>query len=348
MRSARHLKSNNFLTMIFIIVLLFTASVFLYKNIIDKIVDNRQMTIESFKEEQFNVIWTSLENLQLQADKEITKISKNIEEDILSLSNEELVLLQSDMTNDTFNKTLHEILISNIKGVGFNDINNHMNGIVVMTNDGYIEDFNYYRASPSSNSNVREWQVDLDHSYNKELELDAIDKLLNRHSGIIALESYDLTKNENHIIIDEMTYDSLLNVYLDEGLNGLKNYQIFVPYYITDFGDIFGNPDILHGSKVDNNKLIVAQEFNVYDQIMNSQEDLFNTEQIQNVITRYNDLLRLLYIFGISLISAVLSLVIYLCNIYNTLVYHEEELIVDNDEEEDSLLDSETQDNQEE
>ena len=344
MQKGKHLNASSFLTMVFIIVLLFTGSVSYYKFIIDKIVDNKETTIRSFKEEQFNVIWTSLKNLQLQADKEITEISKNIEKDILSLSSEELKKIQHDMSNNISNSKLHEIFTSNIEGVNFNGINNHMNSVVIINNNGYLEDYNYYRASAPNESNVREWKVDLENSYNKELEKDAIDKILNRNSGIIALESYNLLK-QDHIMIEEMTYESLLNVYLNEGIQGLRNYQIFVPYYITDFGDIFGIPDMIHGTKVDNNKLIIVQEFNLYDQITYNKDNLYNDDQFINVTNRYNDILRLLYIFGISLVTSVLCLIFYLCNIYNRILYNEDEY--DNKYDNgDSLLNDETQDNE--
>ena len=341
MTKAQHFKSKNFLTTILVVVCLFTASVFMYKTVTDNLSSNRQATINAFKEEQFNIIWSSLETLQLQAEKEVTEISKEIEKDILNLTPEELDQLEMDMSNDVLNENLHEILNSNIKNHSLNGINNHMNGIVVMTIDGYIEDFNYYRTTENS-SNIRSWQESIDRSYNIDLENDAIDKLLNRNSGIIALESYNLIKNDNHIMINELTYKSLLNVFLEEGVNGLKNYQIFVPYYITDFGDIFGNPDIIHGSKIKNNKLIVVQEFNLYDQIMNRHDDLFNDIQIKQVINRYDEVLRLMQILGISLVASVTGLIFYLCNMYNDIVIDEED---DDDESEESL--SNNKDNQE-
>lgn len=323
MQKTKHIKANTFLTVIMFVAILFVVAVLFYRLIISKVEENRNLTTQSFKEEQFNIIWSSLETLMLQAEKEVTKISNNIEEDILKLSPEELAKLQEDMNNDILNHTLHEILNSNIEGESLNDINNHMNGIVVMTIDGYIEDFNYYRAMTDNESNIREWKLAIDRSYNKKLESDAINKLLNRTSGIIALESYSLFKNPVHIMINELTYDTLLEVFLKEGPNGLRNYQIFVPYYITDIGDIFGEPDIIHGTKVNNNKLIVVQEFNLYDQIINNQDNLFNDDHIERVIRRYNDLLNLLYLFGIMLIGMVASLILYLCNIYDRLLEQE-------------------------
>ena len=334
MQKTHRIKPNDFLRIILVVVCICTASVFMYKSVIDKISYNRDATTEAFKEEQFKVIWSSLEALYIQAETEVTEISESIEDNILDLSDDQLLKLQQDLTNDTLNQDLHKILNSNMEGKNLNGISNHMNSIVVMTTDGFIEDYNYNRAVETNGSSVRSWELAIDNSYNKELEQDAINKLLNRNSGIIALESYNLTKDDNHIKINELTYESLLEVYLEEGINGLRNYQIFVPYYITDFGDIFGTPDIIHGSKVDNNKLIVVQEFNLYDQVMYKQYNLFNDEQVKEINARYNDLLRLSYVLGITLVTSVIALIIYLCNMYNTLlVDEEEETLIDNNKD---------------
>ena len=124
MTKAQHFKSKNFLTTILVVVCLFTASVFMYKTVTDNLSSNRQATINAFKEEQFNIIWSSLETLQLQAEKEVTEISKEIEKGILNLTPEELDQLEMDMSNDVLNENLHEILNSNIKNHSLNGINN--------------------------------------------------------------------------------------------------------------------------------------------------------------------------------------------------------------------------------
>lgn len=314
------------------VILVFSSSVFIYKNIIDTIKSNYNITAEAFKEEQFKVLWSSLGELQLQSEKEVSEISKNIENDILKLSSKDLEQLQFDMTNNYHNEKLHNILMKNIQGKNLNGINNHRNGIVVMTTKGFIEDSNYRRAEHNANNNstFRPWEYNIENSYNKELEKNAIDKLLNRTSGIIVFETYDLVKNDDHIKIKEMNYESLLEVYLREGLEGLRNYQIFVPYYITDIGDIFGAVDIVHGIQVDNNKIIVAQEFNLYDQIMSSNDNLFSNAEIKNLLNRYDDILRLLYIFGIALVMGICGVIFYFCSMHNNIIeleYEQEEII---------------------
>lgn len=308
-------------TMIFIICV-FIAVGFTYQNIIVTIQDNKNATINSFKEEQFKIIWKYLEGLQTQSKVNVTKISESIEKDILNLSNEESKQVQSDMSSDIFNNTLNDIIMKHIENISLNNINNHRNGIVVMSNSGFIEDFNYRRAKVKNDDfHFRSWEDSINNSYNKELDKNAIDKILNRTSGVIALESYDLIKNEDHIMLKELTYDSLFEVYLNEGLNGLRNYQIFVPYYITDIGDIFGVPDITQGVKNDNNKIIIAQEFNLYDQLTkNDYDDIFNNNKISDIIYRYNIVLRLLYVFGALIATTICILMFWACTYYNHII----------------------------
>lgn len=320
-------RSKFIIGIMIFVILAFSSSVFGYKNIISLVKENCQKTTEAFREEQFKVLWSSLNNLQLQSEKEISKISEDIERDILALSDEKLQKLHYDMTNNIHNQDLHKILMKNIENQNLNDIRNHRNGVVVMSTEGYLEDFNYRRANlvaEDHESSFREWDDNLKNSYNETLEKNAIEKLLNRTSGIIALESYDLIESDDHIKIKEMNYESLLQVFLAEGMEGLRNYQIFVPYYITDIGDIFGIPDISQGIKVDNNKIIVVQEFNLYDQIMLTENsELFNDNEIKNVTSRYNELLRWLYIVGIILVTGVSGLIFYFCGIYNEIIERE-------------------------
>ena len=326
-------RSKLIATAMVFVIAIFSSSALIYNNIINIAKSNLEETKLSFKEQQFKLLWGSLDYLIAQAEESAEEISLNIEEDLRNLSEDKLKQLQEDMSNNVLNGDLHEILADNIKDKNFNGISNHRNGIVIMTSKGFIEDFNYRRAgSENSTALLRDWESGLSKSYNKALDADAIDKLLNRSSGIIALESYDLTKNSEHIKIEELTYDTLLEVYCKEGMDGLKNYQIFIPSYITDTGDVFGTDDIFHGTKVDNHKIIVVQEFNLYDQIIINDGGIFSNEEIDATDDRYQDLFRWLYMFGIGLIIAVCILIFYFCNTYNKLLELEIEEEENNDQ----------------
>lgn len=321
------IKPRNLLGIIMTIILICSTSTILYKNIINTVEENRDITINELKEKQFEIIWSSFSNIRKEAEQDVNKIASSIENDIYSLSDSQLQQLSYDMDNNVFNKQYHDILLSNIEDYSFKGINNHQNGIIIMNMCGYVEDFNYRRAEVSSDSNsdtqthlYREWSYGINNAYNKELEKDAIDKLLNRTTGIIATESYNMIHNNNHIMIDELTYETLLNVFINEGMNGLKNYQIFTPHYITNVGDIFGTPDISHGVKLENHKIIVVVEFNLYDQLMKENSEYDIDENISDLIYRYDNLLCWLYIFGIVIIISVIILILYLCSIYNKLI----------------------------
>lgn len=311
--------------MIFIIII-FSSSILLYKHTVDGIKRDLEITTNEFKESQFKSIWLYIESLSTQSKREVTRISKDIEKDILALSDEELLQIQTDMSNNVHNDLLHDIILNHIENQNLNEIKNHRNSMVIMSNDGYMEDYNYRRALSDikEDHSFKTWEDSTDNSYNKKLDENAYKKLINRTSGIIALESYDLVKNKDHIMINEMTYDSLLKVFLAEGIDGLRNYQIFIPYYITDFGDIFGIPDIDQGIKNDNNKIIIVQEFNIYDQVTNS-HTVFNNKAIDDYTLRSEDTLRNMHLFGIILSITVCGLMLCCCGIYNKLIIDNEE-----------------------
>lgn len=317
------IKPKKLLGMMMTIIIIFAASAILYRNVIVTVEENLNMTIQEVKADRFELIWSSLTEFHKNAKQESDKIASNIEDDIMSLSQDELNQLQSDMDNNIINENFHNILMNNIENYRFNGIDNGQNGIIIMDSNGYLEDFNYRRADKDSDNNSRSWQSNIDNSFNKELEKDSIDKLLNKTSGMIATESYNISHIDNHIMIDELTYETLLNVFLKEGIQGLKNYQILVPHYITNVGDIFGNPDIVHGVKLENHKIIVVLEFNLYDQLEVKYQNN-NNVNIEALTYRYNNLLRSLYIFGIILVLSVTLLILYLCSVYNSFVMHHE------------------------
>ncbi len=312
-------------------ILIFSSSVFLYRNIVNTIKDTQNESELQLKTATFDSIYMYMNSLISQANNDVTDVGDNIKKDLLTLSSEDLQKMQDDMDNQIYNDTLNDIIYKNTNGECLNGINNHKNGILVFSDDGVIEDYNYRRAesekdSEKSNTTIRTWEYDINHAYNKNLAKSSVDKLLNRTSGIIAFESYDLIDSssllnaEQHILISEFNYSNLKKVYLKEGLEGLRNYQIYVPYYITDSGDIFGKEDIVHGVRQDNNKLIIVQEFNLWDQLKNNSQFIDNEKTIKLVDEKHNEVLRSLYMFGLVITSAIIVLIFYFCNAYNQLV----------------------------
>ena len=154
-------------------------------------------------------------------------------------------------------------------------------------------------------------------AYNKELEEESIHRLLTHSNSIIATENTN-TLGKDHIKIDSMNYDSLKEVFVKEGIDGLKNYQFICPAYITETGDIFGQDDIVQGLRKPNHKIIVVQEFNLYDQLEKMGSALFDMEDhITYIREEYSVTQSIMYIMGLFYVASTVSLLFYFSHLYN-------------------------------
>ena len=305
--------NSKMITILCLVVVSFSSSILMYDQCIN---DFKEYTIRKnteLKEDKFEEIYLVITDLtkvsKIRSDKYADNIKKDIKENL------DLKELENDLDSKKINEPFIEILQKNISNK-YLGIDNNRNGIIIMSNSGIIEDLNYSRSSKNS---IRTWKYELDRSYNKELDKKAYDIIMNhKKESLIVTESENRINNTNHIKIKEATYSSLKDVYMKEGLEGLKNYQFLVPSYITDDGDIFGNKDIEGGISKKSHKIIVIQEFNVYDQIKNNYEygSIINEDdEITDVMDSH--LLTLLYLLGIMLIISIISVIFFAGIMYN-------------------------------
>lgn len=309
---------GTYLTFFMLIMLMIGAVVYAYainnmKHIEDK-------NLESYQEESFARIYASLELLLKQSYDSAESSAKKIE---MELSQEDLSQIKSDMDNNRMNPDLYDIIYNNIEGRHLNDVDNYRNGLFAMTQDSILEDFNYDRIS-NMDKKVRNLDMDIKASYNKELEKDAINKILNHSNKLIATEKSNRIKGDiSHEKLTEVSYNSLKRVYMREGIEGLKNYQFKAPAYITETGDIFGQKDIVQGIKTYNHKIIIVQEFNLYDQLMaldNSYNSIFeSSKNIDDMQEHYHTNMTAIYLLGIIYAAGVVVIMVYFFAIYN---YH--------------------------
>lgn len=298
----------------FMMVIIISA-LSLYIYLVDVIKTCKQNAIDMNYDNSFERVYSELLILKDQASDNCARITKDIEEDLRSL---DMLKLREDFDNGVINADVYEIIEKHIRGVSLNDINNYKNGIIVMTQNGVLEDYNYERATSQK---VRNWESEIDKSWNKKLEQDAINKILNHASDkLIATEKNDLGKD--HIKIDEMTKNNLKKVFMEEGMDGLRNYQFKVASYITETGDIFGQEDIVHGIRHDTHKIIVVQEFNLYDQLSGISPEVFNdNDQLLEIERRYSHILSITYIMGLFFLASVIILLFYFSHMYNYYIW---------------------------
>ena len=303
------------------VMVLMMGLIILYTYGLNYIETTESNTIYTLKKERFDHIYTYMLDLQEKAYENANNESLKIESYLRNVG--DIDNLKTDMDNGTFYKsTLHELFESSMQDNNFNGINNSRNGIIIASVDGILEDSNYKRVSGKES---RDWDNEINNSYNGELDSIAINDIINQSNSLIITESVNLLNKgnlnyDNHILIKNSSYESLLEVYEKEGIIGLRNYQIWAPAYITDTGDIFGQDDIVNGIRVKNYKIILIQEFNLYDQIQKHHPELMDVSDINEISNEFKNGLSLLYLMGICYVCVIVVVMIYFSAQYNNYI----------------------------
>ena len=328
--STKKTKTNIVYILIFLIVIVISI-LFLMNSVIGNIKKSKDSAIEQNMETQFETVWCYLETLSLVADNEAYDVAKSIESDIKSTFNLDSLEDLIDKNEDgNYPKELRKIIQNNTSGHYFgNIIHNNRNAMMVLEgNDNIVEDyFLDVKSREPDKPSVPSEQIKItdyvNTTYNVDLFKSALKKIRTRSDVPMALEPYNYL-GEDHIMISEMTYTNLKKVYMKEGLKGLKNYQFFAPAYITETGDIFGNKDIVAGVPKSTHKLIVIQFFNLYDQLMHIDASFDDQNVYREIRTKYDNMLTIVYVFGIvACVFVILGMVLCMA-IYNIMIDEEE------------------------
>lgn len=292
------------------VMIIMMAGLVLYMYSVERIKNSEEQSVLDYRNIMFDRIYSELDLLQHQAKESVINLASDIEEDLREL---DLDKVHTDLDNGVMNTDMYKVIRDGINGKSLNGINNYKNSVIVMSQDGIFEDFNYERASVQ----FRSWDDEINHAWNKYLEEEAINKLLIHSRGLIATEKINHL-GKAHIKITELTEDNLREVYLKEGIAGLQNYQFKVAAYITESGDIFGNEDIVSGVKQKTHKLIIIQEFNLYDQLQLLSPDIFEVDEHSLYIQKeYSITISIVYITGLFYLASTVLLLFYFSHLYN-------------------------------
>lgn len=332
LKKIKRSKINRLISIILLTLASFIIILTVCDNAILSIKNSRAAAIEDVKKRDFDTVWMSILNYMEDAEKQTSGVATNIENDIRA--NFDLKDFQTKLDNGDVEarEKLSEIFRENIDGVYIGEVNNNRNSIIILEGyDSIVEDLFVDPESreegavienPSSPT-LSQYQ---NTTYNKELFTSAVRKIRTHTDKIIAIEPYNYIKGE-HEKIPEMNYHNLKRVYINEGVQGLRNYQFLAPVYITDSGDIFGQKDIENGVPRENHKFIVIQTFNIYDQIMFNSPEFGDDDYIGRINARYDRILNSLYIMGIIICTLIVFIIVYFFSLYNILITKEYENI---------------------
>ncbi len=228
----RHRNIKIMICMMVTILLLLVFYFFLGYNITDTIKQTKEEVSDTIIENRYDRIYLYIEELYKEGKSNVSVPKKNIENGIKENFTEKD--FEKNYKNMTFDSKLYNLIRENIQGVTLNGIKNSRNGVLVLSNYGVVEDYNYNR---SRNKNPRYFTTEMNNTYNKNLYKDAIDKIKNHSDGIICIEDEAPSTDKSHIKISEANYDTLKEVYLKEGLEGLSNFN-FLFLYILQIPEI--------------------------------------------------------------------------------------------------------------
>lgn len=295
--------------------------VFIYMQTLDNIKESEKENINILKEERFEQIYSYATNLRALASVQSSEVAIAIESDIREQM--DMDQLKADLDANRTNMQLQQILHDNVYNKYLHCVENRRNSIFITSKTGIIEDGNYDRAGNSIP--FRDWAYELENCYNSDLEKDAINKLLNHSSDLIITEHVNyLGKSDSnydtHKKIKSPSKEVLKEMYIEEGILGLRNYQFLTPAYITETGDIFGQPEISHGIAKETHTFIVVQEFNLYDQIKQNHPEMMDTSSLYEVETSYANILNIMHIIGIGYAVILVALLFLFSAKYNNYI----------------------------
>lgn len=191
------------------------------------------------------------------------------------------IKLHKELPINTENPRFGNLLKNSVRSKWLFGVKTDANTMFIATRNGVIMDV----SSTGRFGNMDEidsWDNIIESQANPELAKDALHHILER-DNTLAFWEYNKSDNPNHKIITRDNLEELKEVYMTEGLDGLKNYEFLAPAYITETGDIFGVDDRdHHGQIVSNDKLIVVQGFSVYEQLMTRHTGLIKEIEYTN------------------------------------------------------------------
>lgn len=313
----RYMKIKIIILLMGIVMSISAVTVIMYSDLINDIKSIGEASVNEYKEEQFDHLWGIInEKIRYSAKNNITIASQNIEKDIRNM---DLDTLKTDLDNREYPDELVNVFKKHLEDLNLNGIDNGKNNTLVLSNDHIILNYSYY-AYPNDAEDSTLFSSIIMNGYNPELNQNALDHIYKQDNDIICIE-VSQCENPNHIKIVDSSKESFEKVFMEEGIEGFKNYQFLVPIYITETGDVFGQNDIVNGERKDyNHKFIIIQEFNLYDQI-NLFSESFDSNAVDKLENEHNKIIERMYVFGIVFIILLIIVLFNFVSVYNNFIY---------------------------
>lgn len=280
---------------------------------IEKVRENRLHNIEQIKLAKWNIVENSINDNIEKAKIQSEGVKRELTTKLLYTYSGRMDILRRDLLQKN-NSEAFNIMNEVISDVYLNN-KSEKNRMFIADKYGIISD----KGLASSSKESRDWNTEINSKLNKELASKAVYMILTKNNKLIYWKDnlvYDTSVNIE-ARADEPSIESIKEAYFKYGLDGLKVYDILVPAYITNDADIFGVPDVdMHGIKNDNSKIIVIQQFNIYDAIFKHKdqlqrydacEEIYDRETKETIYAEINDFVLSLFMTVVSFVGILVS-----------------------------------------
>ena len=290
---------------VLIMILLIMSGVNEFSNFLNNQA-NFNKNIDTINEESKKYIYTLIYDAQDKNKILLENKALNLQNIILNEYSDNS-LLENDIKNPTDNSKLSKIFDKELQN----------KNIIVGSMDKILWNRTYGEYSTDLKDDYTLEDV-IYKTYNKELSKEAIDTILKLNSQ---KNDFIIWKSgKSNIEISNNNIDELLNELqkYNYDINELKRYEILIPVYITEDGDILGVKDVdMIGRYNDNCKMVLVQKLNLYDILSHNK---YNIENYKDEVTRIQDMIEqltddeiikniylLLIIIGIVISSGVIQ-----------------------------------------
>lgn len=255
---------------------------------IQMLTDDYHSQIRNSREDQWTFIEGQIKTYTMMAQIRADSIRDNIERELRSTYKDNMDLLKAEIESNNSENKFASILRKNIQG-SYLFVENGNNDPFIATLHGIISDLS--ENSAREDGQERDYKSEIVFHANKAAAEKAISKIVNQDTNDLIIWEFLKSPDKNHTVRNSLNIDVLKEVFLTEGVKGLSTYEFLTPSYIRKYSDIFGVPNIsTSGYKIENNKIIIVQGFNIVDQLKHSHWTTMALyeKQEQQILQNYN------------------------------------------------------------
>lgn len=317
-----HRKISLYITVLF----LFICCIVIVSGFKKSIKIYYEESIDSYNDSRWESLYAEFKSAYFLGQTNLLEASNHIQEGIEDLDTE---ILRESLSNDLYYSKFDQLLRKNLQVNIFTrntQMDQNRNNIIVLCNGNVIANYSHtdkyglpYKEGQKINDNNIQSIIETNF-YNVELSLHALDQINEQSEDLIVWQARE-NPNPNAKKYLTFNVNTLREIYEAEGINGFSSYDVLIPVYITEYGNIFGDHDVNSNIGKDN-KIILIQKLNLTDYftkyIVN--RDLISDEKINALIKAYLNVEIMTHLFEIILYLCIGSYVAFIVFSFNRMI----------------------------